>query len=188
MNAYEPEGLNQPLAPSSGDLSPEPSMPLGLGGTVSDDPGDILAGAGGRKKPSAGALLLIGVIVVGICGLVVMKKLATAGAAIPIDRELDERIKAVLNPKSGNTITSPEELARKERLLSVLNESYHERQVPHDEERVERLGGEVPPEAPGGNVLDAFPLRSRRRLGVHPHVRAPGAGGMRMECRRVARR
>lgn len=130
MNAYEPNGLDQPLAPSSGDMHQEPTMPLGIGGMESGDPGDLLAGAGGRKKPNAGALLLVGVIVVGICGLIVMKKLASAGAAIPIDHELDERIKAVLNPSKGGTVTSPEELARKERLLSVLNESYHERQVP----------------------------------------------------------
>jgi hypothetical protein len=131
VNPNETNGYSQPLAPSSGDMHQEQTMPLGIGGFESTDgPGDVLAGAGGGKKANAGTILLVAVIVVGIAGLFVMKKLASANAAGPVNEDLENMVDAFVKRTTAGNLSSPEELALKEQALSVLNASYAERQVP----------------------------------------------------------
>jgi hypothetical protein len=130
VNPNETNGFSQPLAPTSGDASQDPMMPLGIGGFESNDAGDdVLASSGGGKKTNTGTLLLVAVVIVGLAGLLVMKQLAGGGEKIVSNPDLDRRIRDILNPTPG-TETPPEELARKEAALRVIKERYRERQVP----------------------------------------------------------
>lgn len=134
-NEFDPN-TPAPLDPelqAQAEAQGELSVPLGVG--EFEEPGfDPLAGTESKRRINASVLIIVGVMVVAAGGLFAMKKVARVAAAgifannsSEVERIIEEFLPTLRARASGGTDTSS---VMDSSILTVLNETYTEHQVP----------------------------------------------------------
>ena len=114
------------------------TRPLGVGSFGTDAGAGVEESSGGSLKLRSSSLLLAVVIVLAIVGLFSMRTLAKVTAVVSGNQEMEQVIEEFLNSSAGRSVlqltnTGSDAVAKSNRVLQVLNESYTEQQVPLEE-------------------------------------------------------
>lgn len=132
--------MNQHENIGSGSFGePDPSqanMPIGVGDFTADDAAlDPLAGSETGPKFRAGTILLVLVVLIAGAGLWFMRKVGSVSASTAKRNDLEKAVESFLasrNAPGGASAQQPGFLSQSDGVLTVLSESYTQRQVPLD--------------------------------------------------------
>ena len=134
MNVNEQHGTGDLVPREEGDQVPI-QAPLGTGDFAGEFANsDPLAGSGGTRKLQGGSILIIAVVFIAVAGLFSMRKLAEITKGSGIDREIEATIEKILPSLGSSKDPGDPDAERNKRhemyVMTVLGESYSERQVP----------------------------------------------------------